>query len=239
MAPARAARGGRHAGPRSAGAHLLPRPHPQARGLFSFALDLLWTLFWLVAAACASAVLADNSWSGSKMQASVAFSWISFFLWCGDFFFLSHVCWLCLQRAPGYSGHGHTCCKCPLRCRAPEPSLCPHPCLMRSQANPASPRPAPPAGSAPPSFRSRTGAAACRAPRPPPARRFPTPPWPWFRETEKLFVGTEAALAPRCRPALATPSSAYETRPFPAAAACERRLRTRLSHPPLAWYCCY
>lgn len=54
----------------------LPPPPLQARGLFSFVLDALWVLFWLVAAACASAVLADGL-STSNMKGSVAFCWIS------------------------------------------------------------------------------------------------------------------------------------------------------------------
>lgn len=54
-----------------------------ARGIFSLIIDILWTIFWLAAAACASAVLADGLES-SKMKSSVAFSWISWFLWIGS-----------------------------------------------------------------------------------------------------------------------------------------------------------
>ncbi|PRW44544.1 MARVEL-like domain [Chlorella sorokiniana] len=54
-----------------------------ARGTISLVLDLIWTIFWLAAAACASAVLSDGL-DTSRMKASVAFSWISFFLWIGS-----------------------------------------------------------------------------------------------------------------------------------------------------------
>lgn len=54
-----------------------------ARGTISLVLDLLWTIFWLAAAACASSVLSDGL-ETSNMKASVAFSWISFFLWIGS-----------------------------------------------------------------------------------------------------------------------------------------------------------
>lgn len=54
-----------------------------ARGIISLVIDIIWTIFWLSAAACASAVLSDGL-ETSKMKASVAFSWISFFLWIGS-----------------------------------------------------------------------------------------------------------------------------------------------------------
>lgn len=61
---------------------LCPRPPAacrpaQARGILSFVIDLLWCIFWLAAAGCASSYLADWDQAGSKMKASVAFSWIT------------------------------------------------------------------------------------------------------------------------------------------------------------------
>ncbi len=55
---------------------LAPQPTPQARGMIALVLDVIWLIFWLTAAACASAVLSDGL-DTSKMKASVAFSWIS------------------------------------------------------------------------------------------------------------------------------------------------------------------
>ncbi|KAI7846258.1 hypothetical protein COHA_000238 [Chlorella ohadii] len=54
-----------------------------ARGMIALILDVIWLIFWLTAAACASAVLSDGL-DTSEMKASVAFSWISFFLWIGS-----------------------------------------------------------------------------------------------------------------------------------------------------------
>ncbi|PSC70881.1 MARVEL-like domain [Micractinium conductrix] len=54
-----------------------------ARGIFSLVVDVLWTIFWLVAAGCVSSFLADVP-DTSKLQASTAFSWISWFLWIGS-----------------------------------------------------------------------------------------------------------------------------------------------------------
>lgn len=54
-----------------------------ARGIIAFVLDAIWAIFWLAAAGCASSVLNDaDSLATSKLKASVAFSWLAWFLWC-------------------------------------------------------------------------------------------------------------------------------------------------------------
>lgn len=72
--PLHAASGARlaaDAGIECARAHAPPPMLPQARGIFSLVVDVLWTIFWLVAAGCVSSFLADVP-DTSKLQASTA-----------------------------------------------------------------------------------------------------------------------------------------------------------------------
>lgn len=50
-------------------------------------VDIVWWIFWLVAAALVSNTL-DNvgDWAGSNLKASVAFSWLTWFLFCISIF---------------------------------------------------------------------------------------------------------------------------------------------------------
>lgn len=57
---------------------------PQARGAVSFVLDLLWTILWLAAAGCVTSFLTDMPVETSKVRASTAFAWLSWFLWIGS-----------------------------------------------------------------------------------------------------------------------------------------------------------
>ncbi|KAL4418643.1 hypothetical protein ABPG77_005380 [Micractinium sp. CCAP 211/92] len=53
-----------------------------ARGIVEFVIDVIWTVFWIVSASLATALLNDDSIvASSKLKASVAFSWLSWFLW--------------------------------------------------------------------------------------------------------------------------------------------------------------
>ena len=50
----------------------------------SFVLDLLWTILWLAAAGCVTSFLPDMPIETSKVRASTAFAWLSWFLWIGS-----------------------------------------------------------------------------------------------------------------------------------------------------------
>lgn len=74
--------------PRLSTRHLSPchRPpdHLQIRGKFSAAVDGLWWVFWLAAAAVATSILTEEGWSINQTRASCAFCWITWwvlFLW--------------------------------------------------------------------------------------------------------------------------------------------------------------
>ncbi|PRW60251.1 non-classical export Nce102 [Chlorella sorokiniana] len=65
---------------------------PQARGTIPLVIDAIWWVFWL---SCAGALSADlNNYgraldgsSKSRMQAAVAFSWLTWFLYWADLYF--------------------------------------------------------------------------------------------------------------------------------------------------------
>lgn len=50
---------------------------PQIRGKVSAVIDGLLVLFWLIAAAVATSILTVDDWSGSRINSSVAFCWIT------------------------------------------------------------------------------------------------------------------------------------------------------------------
>ncbi|KAL4428285.1 hypothetical protein ABPG75_002374 [Micractinium tetrahymenae] len=77
-----------------------------ARGIVAMVLDLIWAIFWVVAASCATSVLKDYSdVADSKLKAGVAFSWLAWVLWYISFN-LSLRDWRACKPCPAATGTG-------------------------------------------------------------------------------------------------------------------------------------